>query len=218
MARRAKVGPHGKRGRPYSPFSRRNQTDRAGRRGEVDRGSPRLRARKLLVTTRDDIEMTGPGILCGHDLLDRHQYDTLGHVTLLLRRIARSFGRDASPAGVWAALLAAASRTPPGAPAVIGDYGARDTLARICRRLDGSRDLVLELAEEGPMPSICARGRASPYPARPGSDRAAAPWSRRDLTAAGRASRVMISACRWGEFCPKYERHCDNTAAAPWDC
>ena len=144
-------------GRKFNPASKRNQTTRAGRRGEVDRGAPRLRARKLLVTTRDDIEMTGPGILFGHELLDRHQYDTLGHVTLLLRRIARSFGRDASPAGVWAALLAAASRTPPGAPAVIGDYGARDTLARICRRLDGSRDLVLELAEEGPMPSICVR-------------------------------------------------------------
>jgi len=218
VARKAKVGPHRKRGRPFNPAARRHSTTRAGRRGDVDLGSPRLRARKLALTLRDDTEMSAAGILFGRELLDRYQYDALGWVTLLLRRVARSFGRDASPAGVWAALLAAASRTPPGAPAVIGDYGARDTLARICRRLDGSRDLVLELAEEGPMPSICARGRASPYPARPGSDRAAAPWSRRDLTAAGRASRVMISACRWGEFCPKYERHCDNTAAAPWDC
>ena len=75
----------------------------------------------------------------------------------MLRRIARSFGRDASPAGVWAAILAAASRTPPGALPIIGDYGARDTLARICKRLDGSRDLVLQLAEEGPMPPICVR-------------------------------------------------------------
>jgi hypothetical protein len=58
---------------------------------------------------------------------------------------------------VWAAIVAAASRTPPGAPVIIGDYGARDTLARICRRLDGSRDLVLELAAEGPMPPICVR-------------------------------------------------------------
>jgi hypothetical protein len=156
LARKAK-GPLRKRGRPYNPNSRRNQTTRAGRRGEVDHGSPRLRARKLLVTTRDDIEMTGPGILFGHQLLDRYQYDTLGYVTLLLRRIARSFGRDASPSGVWAALLAAASRTPPSTPNLIGDYGARDHLARLYQRLDGSRDLVLELAVEGPMPPICAR-------------------------------------------------------------
>ena len=157
MARKAKVGPHRKRGRPYNPNSRRNQTTRAGRRGEVDRGSFRLRARKLALTMREDVELTGPGILFGHELLDRYQYDTLGYVTLLLRRIARSFGREASPAGIWVALLAAASRTPPGAPNLISDYGARDTLARICRRLDGSRDLVLELAEEGQMPPICVR-------------------------------------------------------------
>jgi hypothetical protein len=157
VARKAKAGPHRKRGRTFNPNSRRNQTTRAGRRGEIDRGAPRLRARKFALTMREDVELTGPGILFGHELLDRCQYDTLGYVTLLLRRIARSFGRDANPGGVWAALLAAASRTPPGAPVIIGDYGARDRLARICRRLDGSRDLVLELAEEGPMPSICVR-------------------------------------------------------------
>jgi len=157
VARKAKVGPHRKRGRPFNPAARRHSTTRAGRRGDVDLGSPRLRARKLALTLRDDTEMSGPGILFGHQLLDRYQYDTLGYVTLLLRRIARSFGRDASPSGVWAAIVAAASRTPPGAPVIIGDYGARDTLARICRRLDGSRDLVLELAAEGPMPPICVR-------------------------------------------------------------
>jgi hypothetical protein len=141
----------------YNPNSRRNQTTRAGRRGEIDRGSPRLRTWKLAVTGREDVEMTGPGILFGHELLDRYQYDKLASVTALLRRIARCFGRDASPAGVWAAIIAAASRPPPGAPVIIGDYGARDTLARICRRLDGSRELVLELAEEGPPPPICVR-------------------------------------------------------------
>ena len=101
--------------------------------------------------------MTPAGVLYGFGHIDNAQYSALGWITLLLRRIARSFGRDASPAGVWAALLAAASRTPPSALAIIGDYGARDTLARICRRLDGSRDLVLELAAEGPMPPICVR-------------------------------------------------------------
>ena len=101
--------------------------------------------------------MTPGGVLYGHGHLDNAQYSTLGWISHLLHRIARSFGRDASPSGVWAALLAAASRTPPSALPIIGDYGARDTLARICKRLDGSRDLVLELAEEGPMPPICLR-------------------------------------------------------------
>jgi hypothetical protein len=101
--------------------------------------------------------MTPAGVLYGFGHIDNAQYSALGWITHLLRRIACSFGRDASPSGVWAALLAAASRTPPGALPIIGDYGARDTLARICRRLDGSRDLVLELAAEGPMPPICVR-------------------------------------------------------------
>jgi len=113
MTRRKKTGR--RRGRPYNPNARRHQTTRAGRRGEVDRGSPRLRARKLALTTREDVEMTPAGILYGHGHLDNAQYSALGWVTALLRRIARSFGRDASPAGVWAAIVAAASRTPPGA-------------------------------------------------------------------------------------------------------
>jgi len=67
---------------------------------------------------------------------------------------------------VWAAIVAAASRTSPGAPAIIGDYGARGTLARICRQLDGSRDLVLELGEERRLPDIVMRAaehRLTPY-------------------------------------------------------
>src|SRR6516165_4777892 len=158
MPKRKKTGR--RRGRKFDPHAKRHRTDRAGRRGEVDYGSPRLRARKLALTMREDIEMTGAGVLYGHGHLDNAQYSALGWVTALLRRIARSFGRDASPAGVWAAIVAAASRTSPGAPAIIGDYGARGTLARICRRLDGSRDLVLELAEEGQMPPICVNAGA----------------------------------------------------------
>jgi hypothetical protein len=152
-------------GRKFNPASKRNQTTRAGRRGEVDRGSPRLRARKYALTGHDDTEMTPAGVLYGHGILDNAQYSALGWITLLLRRAARAFGRDASPAGVWAALLAAASRTPPGAPVIIGDYGARRALARILRQLDGSRDLVLRLAAEGALPPLCMRaigGELSP--------------------------------------------------------
>jgi hypothetical protein len=96
-------------------------------------------------------------VLHGRGHLDRYEYDTLGVVTRLLQMIARSFGRGASPAGVWAALIAAASRTAPSTPDIVGDFGARRRLERICKRLDGSRDLVLELAAEGPLPPICLR-------------------------------------------------------------
>src|SRR5262249_54061343 len=130
-----------KRGRPFNPNAKRHQTTRAGRRGEKDLGAPRLRARKLHATGRPDVEMTAAGVLYGRGHLDNAQYSALGYVTVLLQVIARSCGRGMSPAGVWAALIAAASRTPPGAPPIIGDYGARDAPARICRQLDGSRDL-----------------------------------------------------------------------------
>jgi hypothetical protein len=148
-----------KRGRPpgRNPNARRYQTTRAGRRGEIDRGSDWLRARKIRTTSRVDVEMTPAGTLYGYGHIDREQYDKLGAITWLLRRIARSFGRDASPAGLWLALMAAASRTRPGMPSVVGDYGARDTLGQIARRLDGSRDFVLELAAESPLPPICIR-------------------------------------------------------------
>jgi hypothetical protein len=146
-------------GRRYDPNARRRHTTRAGRRGEDvrDHGSVLLRAKKRVLTSRDDVEMTPAGVLYGFGYLDREQYDKLGCVTGLLHRIARSFGRDASPAGLWLALVAAASRTRPGMPTIVGDHGARDALTRICRRLDGSRDLVLELAAEGGLPPICLR-------------------------------------------------------------
>jgi hypothetical protein len=67
-----------------------------------------------MATSREDIEMTPAGVLYGFGHIDNAQYSALGWVTQLLRWIGRSFGRDASPSGVWAALLAAASRTPPG--------------------------------------------------------------------------------------------------------
>jgi hypothetical protein len=146
-------------GRKFDPNARRHRTTRRGRRGEDDRdlGSALLRAKKLATTTRDDVEMTPAGVLYGHGHLDNLQYSSLGAVTRLLQTIARSFGRGMSPAGVWAALIAAASRTTSGVPAVIGDFGARRQLERICRQLDGSRDLVLELAAEGPLPPVCFR-------------------------------------------------------------
>jgi hypothetical protein len=116
-----------------------------------------LRAKKRVVTSREDVEMTAAGILYGRGHLDNAQYSALGWVTRLLQRIARTFGRNASPAGLWNAILGALTKTTPGFEEIIGDQDARRALERTIRRLDGSRDLVLELAAEGALPPICVR-------------------------------------------------------------
>jgi len=85
------------------------------------------------------------------------QYSALGWVTQLLQQIARSFGHNASPAGLWAAILGALIKTTPGIEKIVGDRGSRRALEQVCRRLDGSRDLVLELAAEEGLPPICVR-------------------------------------------------------------
>jgi hypothetical protein len=145
-------------GRKYDPNARRRHTTRRGRRGEDDRdyGSALL-AKKRRVTGREDVEMTPAGVLFGYGFLDRYQYDALGWITKLLQWIARSFGRGSSPAGVWAAIVAAASRTAPGMPDTVGDFGSRRALERTLQRLDGSRELVLELATETVLPPVCVR-------------------------------------------------------------
>ena len=81
MTRRKKTGRP--RGRPYNPNARRHQTTRAGRRGEIDRGSERLPAKKRAATSREDVEMTP----AGYRHLDNAQYSALGWVTQLLQRI-----------------------------------------------------------------------------------------------------------------------------------
>jgi hypothetical protein len=116
-----------------------------------------LRARKVAATGREDVELTSAGVLYGRGHLDNLEYSALGYVTQLRQRIARSFGRGASPAGVWGAILGALIKTTPGFEPIVGDHGARRQLEQICRRLDRSRDLVIELAGEGPLPPICLR-------------------------------------------------------------
>jgi hypothetical protein len=116
-----------------------------------------LRARKRIIAGREDVELTGPGILFGHGHLDNAQYSALGYVTQILQTVARSFGRGASPAGLWSAILGALTRTTPGIEPVVGDQGSRARLESILRRLDGSKALVLDLAGEGALPPICIR-------------------------------------------------------------
>jgi hypothetical protein len=154
---RKKGGPHRKRGRPYNPNSRRNQTDRAGRRGEIDHGSPRLRARKLALTGRADVELTAAGALFGRGLIDDLQYSRLGYVTGLLQQVSRAMGRGASVNGLWLAIVAAGSRNATYTLSLTGDHGARRLLSRICRQLDGCRSLVIEFAEEQTMSPLVIR-------------------------------------------------------------
>ena len=101
--------------------------------------------------------MTPGGVLFGHGHLDNAQYSALGYVTQLLQQVSRSMGRGVSANGLWSAIVAAGSGSAGYVLSLTGDLGARRQLERICRRLDGSRDLVLELAAEQGLPAICVR-------------------------------------------------------------
>jgi hypothetical protein len=140
-------------GRPKLADAKRRRTTARGRAPDLDRGTEQPRIRKRRATRREDLEINGAAVLYGHDLLDRAQYDTLGTVTELLQRVARAWGgRDGSLTGLWSAITSALTATGY-ASATVGDGGfgladgARRRLQRVCRSLDGSRALVIELAE-----------------------------------------------------------------------
>jgi hypothetical protein len=155
MSRRRLKARRDRRGRPRQAQAKRRQTTVAGRRGEPDTGTAELRRRKRRATGREDLELTGAAVLFAHDHLDRQQYDTLGVTTELLRRIARAWGRDGSVPGPWDAITSALVTTGYVAAPVTADIGfaladnARKSLAQALRQLDGSRDLVIALAEGG---------------------------------------------------------------------
>ena len=67
-------------------------------------------------------------MLYGRGYLDRHQFDSLAFVTLLLQRIARTMGDSAPVAGLWSAIISAATSGPWRGP-LTGD--ARRQLAGI---------------------------------------------------------------------------------------
>src|SRR5262245_9298863 len=110
MARR-KTGR--RRGRPRLKHARSRETTRAGRRGEIDRGSELLREKNRQATSRDDVEMTPAGILFGRGHLDRYQYDALAFVTLLLHQVAKAMGGKLSVGNLWTAIVWAATKTAP---------------------------------------------------------------------------------------------------------
>jgi hypothetical protein len=138
-------------GRPKKPPNR-------NRLPPVDHGTPQLRGRKFRATKRDDIELTGPGILYGHGHLDRHQYDQLGEVAVTLQLLAKNLGpRPNAVANLWRAIVGAGiGAAYSGVPSSIGELAgiARTRLERMLSRLDGSRDLVIAVAESRPLPLI----------------------------------------------------------------
>jgi hypothetical protein len=152
-----------RRGRPRLAVAKRRFTTRHGRRHgfePVDLGSDYLRVRKLRLTGRFDLPLDGAAILYAHEHLDREQYDTLALVGRQLVLLARGWGGDDGCSGLWVALTGALTPARP-APSVLdqrmGLAGyAWQRLAQACRQLDGSRNLVLALAE-GRSPPIVRR-------------------------------------------------------------
>lgn len=146
-----------RRGRPRQAKARRRETTAAGRQGEPDKGTSELRRRKRLATTREDLEISPVAVLFGHGLIDAQQYDTLDQIADWLRRLARNLGpKTNAVAGLWAALIGAATSAQGSVPVAVGPAAdhSRYVLGRLLRRLDGSRGLVLELAENRTPPLV----------------------------------------------------------------
>lgn len=139
-----------RRGRPRKIGAKRRQTTRAGREGEPDRGTAQLRRKKRRATTREDLELTSVAVLFGRGLIDATQHDTLALIAGSLRRLAQNLGpKPDAVAGLWSALTGAATGSQGRVPdaARSGADHARLVVSRLLRRLNGSRELVLDLAE-----------------------------------------------------------------------
>jgi hypothetical protein len=158
-----------RRGRPRKANARRRATTAAGRRAPDDLGTPELRLRKVRATTRDNLEINGVGVLYGRGLIDAAEYDTLGTIVMWLQRLARDWGGAGGVHGLWNSIMGAAMPTP-GHTHLVNDItsgladGARRQLVRALNRLDGSRSLVVSLAE-GQVPALVLRvldGKTTP--------------------------------------------------------
>ena len=117
-----------RRGRPHDPNAKRHKTTRQGRRTKidpVDRGTALLREKKRATTGREDVELMPAGVRYGHGHLDNVQYSSLGYVTALLRQTAAAMGGALTVAGLWQAVLGAATSGRRGMPPILGDADAR---------------------------------------------------------------------------------------------
>ena len=148
-----------RRGRPRKANARRRATTVAGRQAAPDKGTRELRRKKRLATGREDLEIDGAAVLFAHGHLDRAEYDAIGLITGWLRLSTRAWGgRDGSCGGLWDAILGAATGAS-GARIVVVPRGAERAWRRfagLLQRLNGSCDLVLDLAE-GRIPPLCLR-------------------------------------------------------------
>jgi hypothetical protein len=149
-----------KRGTPRNALAKRRQTTLAGRRAPDDLGTSELRRAKIRATTRSDIEINGGGVLYGRGHLDAQQFDTLATVVLWLQRLQRGWAGAGGCHALWLTILGAAVPTgfvrPENAIASGLADNARRQLVRALRQLDGSRSLVVSLAE-GQAPPIVLR-------------------------------------------------------------
>jgi hypothetical protein len=75
----------------------------------------------------------------------------------LLRRIERSMGRTIQVDALWRSIAMGGIVPTRVLDRLIGDRGPRLVVERLCRNLNGSRSLVLELAAEGALPPIVMR-------------------------------------------------------------
>jgi hypothetical protein len=154
-----------RRGRPRVLHAKRRATTRAGRAGDGidDHGTAQLRRRKVALTGRADLELSALGILRGLDLIDAVQHETLTLIASWLRTQAMSWGLGTgSVSGLWRSILAALS-SGSFAPNPTADSGAgpgdtaRRRLAQLRDRLNGSFELVVQLAEGATVPEIVQR-------------------------------------------------------------
>jgi hypothetical protein len=148
-----------RRGRPRKADAKRRATTLAGRAPNRDEGTTELRRRKKQATARPDLEINAASVLFGRGLLSPEQYDILSTVTLWLQRLARGWGGLGGVTGLWYSITGAAVPTgfvrPQNATVSGLADSARRQLVRALRQLDGSRDLVVALAE-GQVPPLIA--------------------------------------------------------------
>jgi hypothetical protein len=88
-------------------------------------------------------------------IIDRRQFDTVSFIASLLRPEAR--GRGLPVAGLWAQVLGSGIKTPFASTiVVVGDERATRALEAICQPCNGSRSLLVALAN-GEAPPVVAR-------------------------------------------------------------
>jgi hypothetical protein len=148
-----------RRGRPRKANARHRATTVAGRAPPPDYGTPELRQRKVRATTRDNLEVNAVGVLYGRGLIDAEEYDTLGTIVIWLHRLASGWADTGGVHGLWSSIIGAATPTPGYIRAVnavasgLAD-GARRQLLWALKELDGSRDIVISLAEDRVPPLV----------------------------------------------------------------